>query len=92
MLQATQIATVDASFDKPKFAKDIRAWRAGRKFTSEYVGSLFGVSKATVSRWENEKKIPTVRQFLIYCALVGRSPLDYMTFGDVSYETIEILG
>lgn len=64
-------------FDFEAFRTDLHKARWGRGMTMHTVGLSLRKSKATISRWEAGKTIPTVTDFLLVCWFFELNPLDY---------------
>lgn len=91
MIQEIGLTLKGRRFRSNLFAAHLRSWRAANKLTCDQLGSLLGVSKATISRWENEKGQPEICTFLLLCAIMKRSTDLYLTVTDATHETASIM-
>lgn len=69
---------MDSSIDYVQFAKDFHAERWGRGLTQEAIGKQLGISKSTVSRWENANTIISAAKLLAVCFYLDLNPYKYL--------------
>jgi len=69
-------------FNFVKFAEDLHQKRWGRGLTMDEAAQLMNKSKATISRWEASKTVPTVSDFVLCCYIFELSPMDYFVYAD----------
>ena len=49
----------------------IASMRGFRRFTQEQLGSMIGVTKQTVSGWENDRRVPYADDLRALCQALG---------------------
>lgn len=91
MIHDYELTLTGGKFRSDLFAEHMRSWRAAHRFSGTQLGDLLGVSKATISRWENAIAEPSIAIFLIMCAVMERSPSIYIGTDDITYETASVL-
>ena len=67
----------------------IKAARIEKKLTQEQVAELLGVSRQTISNWENEKNYPDIKS-LVLMSEVFQVSLDNLVKGDLERMKKEI--
>jgi len=64
--------------DYQKFARDLHNARWGRGMTGAQIAKELGVSKATISRWENAKLEISTARFMGVCLYFDFNPYRYL--------------
>lgn len=68
-------------FDKTLFCNNLKKLRLMKNLTLEQLGGSFGVTKQTISRWENGTRLPTL-DVVVSLADYFNVSLDYLVGRD----------
>lgn len=86
-METTTEADTDTLRAVKTFGQRLRSAREARGYSQEQLGAEVGVTKATVSKWELDKGVPSLAGLRGLRATLGFS-LDYAICGDASPATL----